>query len=89
MATKIDFIRKTLFRLGWRPEEKEIGTLAGTTLWVVFCKHEGRSFSVQGDTQNDAWESALGLVGQFRKNKSEPRMILPFPSELPSYHKAV
>jgi hypothetical protein len=89
MASKIEFIRKTLARLGWRPEAKEIDTLSGQTLWVVFCKRKGHSFSVQGPTQSDAWESAIGLVDRFQKKRPESRMILPSPTEATVLNKAV
>jgi hypothetical protein len=81
-------IRKKLNRLGWNPKQREIETSAGDKIWVVFNKQTSRSFSTQAPTQRAAWESAWKLVGDIRKFSDEPQMILPFPANIPSYHRA-
>jgi hypothetical protein len=80
MEAAIDHIRKKLNLLGWYPKEREIIGPSSEKIWVVFSNHDNRSFSVQGHTQWDAWESAWQLVNRVQNGFGEPRMILPFPS---------
>jgi hypothetical protein len=80
-------IRKKLCRLGWNPQQREIETIRGDKVWVVFSNQHGRSFSIQASSQREAWESAWRLVGEKQKTSDEPRMILPFPA-VPSFHRA-
>ena len=88
MDAACDIIRKKLCGLGWRPRERQIETLSGEQVWVVFSHQRSRSFSIQGYSQQEAWESAWQLVGDKQHVPDEPRMILPFPARVPSYHRA-
>jgi hypothetical protein len=80
MDPAIGRIRQKLSRLGWHPKEREMSGVSGEKIWVVFSNHSSHSFSVQGGTQKEAWESAWQLVGQIRAISNKPRMILPFPN---------
>ena len=81
-------IREKLRLSGWNPKLRVVETLGGDTVWVVFSKQAGRSFSTQAGTPQEAWESAWQLVGKIQKPAEEPQMILPFPVSVPSYHRA-
>ena len=88
MDATCNVIREKLSRLGWNPKQREIETLNGDKVWVVFSNQSSRSFSIQACTQQEAWESAWRLVGKNQKTPEEPRMILPFPASIPSFHRA-
>jgi hypothetical protein len=88
MDAVINVIRSELYRLGFSPKEKEIATMGGRKIWVVFSNQNNYSFSVQGCSQREAWESARQLVAQMRNGAAEPQMILPFPEVYPSYNRA-
>jgi hypothetical protein len=78
MATKAEQIRRRLHRFGWSARDKKIITLGGDKLWLIFGKWKNQSFTVQGHTQTEAWESAWQLTRQIRGRISDPPNILPF-----------
>jgi hypothetical protein len=82
-------IREMLYRQGWNPQQRAIETAAGGTVWVVFNNQAHRSFSIQANNPQEAWESAWRLVGKIRKPEVEPCMILPFPTKTPAYPRAI
>jgi hypothetical protein len=79
-------IQRKLCRQGLNVKQRQIETFGGDKIWVVFSNEPGCSFSIQANSQQEAWASAWRLVAKLRNNSDKPRMILPFPEIFPSYN---
>jgi hypothetical protein len=88
MTTKINQIRKRIYRFGWLARDKNLLTLGGDTLWLVSVKQDHQSFSVRGHTRMAAWKSAWDLIEQIHKPSMKSPMVIPFPVSLDLYRRA-
>jgi hypothetical protein len=88
MPTKIEHIQRRLHRFGWSARDKKIITLSGNRLWLIFGKWRNQSFTVQGRTQTEAWESAWQLTRQIQSSYLDSPEILPFPRNYALYNRA-
>jgi hypothetical protein len=78
MASTIDTIRSQLRRHGWSAGDAAFITLDGQRMCLVFCRRGNQSFSVQGATRSQAWQSAARLARHLRGSDDDPPTILPF-----------